>query len=120
MSVSAACHPWHASSCCHEATVVTPTKLNEGYGAGYEWDRCGPMSQACERFFVHPNWTTRDFVSISGYLLKAVRAKESCETFVLSPQHTDSPTFSVCLWNNTPALGTVEACSLEGFLPRHV
>ena len=46
------CHPWHASSCCHEATVVTPTKLNEGYGAGYEWDRCGPMSQACERFFV--------------------------------------------------------------------
>jgi len=46
------CHPWHASSCCHEATVVTPDALNSGYGAGYEWDRCGPMSEACARFFV--------------------------------------------------------------------
>ena len=32
--------------------MVTPKAMNEGYGAGYEWDRCGPMSQACERFFV--------------------------------------------------------------------
>ena len=46
------CHPWHANACCHEATVVTPKKMNEAYGVGYEWDRCGPMSQACERFFV--------------------------------------------------------------------
>ena len=46
------CHPWHANSCCHEATVVTPTAMNEGYGDGYQWDRCGPMSAACERFFV--------------------------------------------------------------------
>jgi hypothetical protein len=28
--------------------VVTPKAMNEGYGAGYEWDRCGPMSQACD------------------------------------------------------------------------
>jgi folate receptor len=46
------CHPWHASSCCHDATVVTPEAMKLGYGAGYEWDRCGPLSQACERFFV--------------------------------------------------------------------
>lgn len=46
------CHPWHASSCCHQATVVTPSAISTGYGAGYEWDRCGPLSQACERFFV--------------------------------------------------------------------
>jgi folate receptor len=46
------CHPWHASSCCHQATVMTPKAINEAYGAGYEWDRCGPISQACERFFV--------------------------------------------------------------------
>lgn len=46
------CHPWHANSCCHDATVNTPTALNQAYGAGYEWDRCGPLSQACERFFV--------------------------------------------------------------------
>lgn len=46
------CHPWHASSCCHNSTVVTPQAISTGYGAGYEWDRCGPLSQACERFFV--------------------------------------------------------------------
>jgi hypothetical protein len=26
--------------------------LKEGYGAEYHWDRCGPISQECERFFV--------------------------------------------------------------------
>ena len=26
--------------------------MNAGYGDGYQWDRCGPMSAACERFFV--------------------------------------------------------------------
>jgi folate receptor len=46
------CHPWHANACCHEATVVTPEAINNAYGAGYEWDRCGKLSQACERFFV--------------------------------------------------------------------
>ena len=46
------CHPWHANACCHQATVMTPEAINKAYGAGYEWDRCGPMSQACERFFV--------------------------------------------------------------------
>jgi len=46
------CHPWHASSCCRQATVVTPDALNTAYGPGYQWDRCGPMSQACARFFV--------------------------------------------------------------------
>ena len=46
------CHPWHANSCCHQATVVTPQALSTAYGSGYEWDRCGPLSQACERFFV--------------------------------------------------------------------
>jgi folate receptor len=46
------CHPWQDSACCYEATVTTPTALKEAYGEGYEWDRCGTMSQACERFFV--------------------------------------------------------------------
>ena len=41
------CHPWHANACCHQATVMTPEAINKAYGAGYEWDRCGPMSQAC-------------------------------------------------------------------------
>jgi len=46
------CHPWKESACCYEATVTTPVALNKAYGEGYEWDRCGKMSQACERFFV--------------------------------------------------------------------
>jgi len=46
------CHPYKKSSCCHEATVTTHDALNEAYGEGFEWDRCGQMSQACERFFV--------------------------------------------------------------------
>lgn len=46
------CHPWHASACCHNSTVVVPDNMKKGYGAGYEWDRCGPLSQACERFFI--------------------------------------------------------------------
>ena len=35
----------------------TPMALNEAYGEGYEWDRCGKMSQACERFFVQEAWS---------------------------------------------------------------
>jgi len=46
------CHPWKDNACCYEATVTTHDALNEAYGAEYEWDRCGKMSQACERFFV--------------------------------------------------------------------
>jgi len=46
------CHPWKRSSCCDSATVPNADALREMYGAGYEWDRCGPMSDACQRFFV--------------------------------------------------------------------
>ena len=46
------CQPWHANACCHKATVASPEKMNSAYGAGYGWDRCGPLSQGCERFFV--------------------------------------------------------------------
>lgn len=46
------CHPWKDSACCYEPTVTTHDQIREAYGTGYEWDRCGKMSQACERFFV--------------------------------------------------------------------
>jgi len=46
------CHPWKNNACCDSSTVESVDALNEGYGDGYQWDRCGPMSQACERFFV--------------------------------------------------------------------
>jgi len=46
------CHPWKENACCHQNTVKNVETIRESYGEGYEWDRCGPMSQACERFFV--------------------------------------------------------------------
>ena len=30
----------------------TATAINEAYGPGYHWDRCGPLSNACEQFFI--------------------------------------------------------------------
>ena len=45
------CHPWSAGSCCSK-TTANATFLNLAYGAGFQWDRCGPLSPACERFFV--------------------------------------------------------------------
>jgi folate receptor len=46
------CHPWKENACCHEQTVLDHETIKEAYGEGYHWDRCGKMSQACERFFV--------------------------------------------------------------------
>jgi len=46
------CHPWKDNACCAHGTVETHTKLKEGYGKEYHWDRCGPLSPECERFFV--------------------------------------------------------------------
>eukprot|EP00934_Nitzschia_sp_Nitz4_P004457 Nitzschia sp. Nitz4//scaffold273_size25297//5642//6469//NITZ4_008314-RA/size25297-processed-gene-0.3-mRNA-1//-1//CDS//3329545241//4447//frame0 len=46
------CHPWKNNACCDSTTVQSVEQLNDAYGDGYHWDRCGPMSQACERFFV--------------------------------------------------------------------
>lgn len=46
------CHPWKNNACCDSSTVASVDTLNEAYGEGYQWDRCGPLSQACERFFV--------------------------------------------------------------------
>jgi len=46
------CHPWKDRACCAHSTVVTAQKLKEGYGSEYLWDRCGPLSPECERFFV--------------------------------------------------------------------
>jgi len=46
------CHPWKNSACCTHGTVETHTKLKEGYGKEYHWDRCGALSPECERFFV--------------------------------------------------------------------
>mmetsp|Transcript_39531 Transcript_39531/g.63404 ORF Transcript_39531/g.63404 Transcript_39531/m.63404 type:complete len:316 (+) Transcript_39531:3-950(+) len=45
------CHPWKEASCCSSNTANVTNLLN-GYGPGYRWDRCGALSQACERFFV--------------------------------------------------------------------
>lgn len=46
------CHPWKENACCAYETVMSAQTLNEAYGAEFHWDRCGPLSQECERFFV--------------------------------------------------------------------
>merc|ERR1719229_555670 len=46
------CHPWASSACCYESTVASVDNLLHAYGPEYRWDRCGDLSQACERFFV--------------------------------------------------------------------
>jgi len=46
------CHPWAENSCCLSDTVSTVQKIKDGYGAEYWWDRCGPITPACERYFV--------------------------------------------------------------------
>merc|ERR1712085_231258 len=49
------CHPWSQRSCCHgddKGPVSTHGTIKESYGKEWHWDRCGPLSQACERFFV--------------------------------------------------------------------
>mmetsp|Transcript_18931 Transcript_18931/g.35175 ORF Transcript_18931/g.35175 Transcript_18931/m.35175 type:complete len:330 (+) Transcript_18931:166-1155(+) len=46
------CHPWKDNACCAHETVMSATKLKEGYGEEYHWDRCGSLSPECERFFV--------------------------------------------------------------------
>lgn len=45
------CHPWKSNSCCTSITADAIFLLN-AYGPEYRWDRCGPLSPACERFFV--------------------------------------------------------------------
>jgi folate receptor len=46
------CLPWIKSSCCDENTVLDTQTIKEAYGKNWQWDRCGPISQGCERFFV--------------------------------------------------------------------
>lgn len=46
------CHPWKDNACCKDTTVDTHTAIRDLYGPEWRWDRCGQLSQACERFFV--------------------------------------------------------------------
>ena len=48
------CHPWKENACCHQETVASRDAIHGGYAEEnlFRWDRCGPMSQECERFFV--------------------------------------------------------------------
>ena len=45
------CHPWRKNACC-DRSVTSLGVLKNSFGASFHWDRCGPLSQACERFFV--------------------------------------------------------------------
>jgi len=46
------CIPFRENACCYESTVRSDHALNVEYGNSYKWNRCGPISPQCERFFV--------------------------------------------------------------------
>ncbi|CAK9071904.1 unnamed protein product [Durusdinium trenchii] len=46
------CHPWRFNSCCRREMVSSLDALKASFGNLFHWDRCGPLSQECERFFV--------------------------------------------------------------------
>ncbi|CAE7464321.1 Folr1 [Symbiodinium natans] len=46
----AECHPWRTSACCSQSEVASLAKLKQRLGRQFQWDRCGPLSQECERF----------------------------------------------------------------------
>lgn len=46
------CRPFSSSACCLPSTVSSAEALRTAYGGEFEWDRCGPLSPACERYFV--------------------------------------------------------------------
>jgi len=46
------CHVFEGSACCYTENVTDPETINRNYGPGYHWDRCGKLSEQCERFFV--------------------------------------------------------------------
>lgn len=46
------CHPYAQNGCCPQDLVSSVDKIKDLYEKKYHWDRCGKMSQACERFFV--------------------------------------------------------------------
>jgi len=46
------CIPYRKHACCYESTVINDHALNVEYGSAYKWNRCGPISPQCERFFV--------------------------------------------------------------------
>ena len=46
------CQPYISNACCPAAVVSSPNVINQAYGPQYRWDRCGQLSQSCERFFV--------------------------------------------------------------------
>lgn len=46
------CDAYYQHNCCKQESVASPKQINEAYGEGYEWDRCGKLTDACERFFV--------------------------------------------------------------------
>jgi folate receptor len=46
------CVPFRKHNCCKPETVINDDALDVEYGPTYKWDRCGPMSPQCQRFFV--------------------------------------------------------------------
>mmetsp|Transcript_24952 Transcript_24952/g.55363 ORF Transcript_24952/g.55363 Transcript_24952/m.55363 type:complete len:276 (+) Transcript_24952:560-1387(+) len=49
------CQAYSQHSCCKNTTVASFETVNQAYGPEYHIDRCGPLSQACENYFMNEN-----------------------------------------------------------------
>lgn len=47
-----ACHSYKSDACCGATTLTSWSQMNQNYGAEYHVDRCGPLTEACESFFM--------------------------------------------------------------------
>jgi len=47
-----ACHSYKADACCAPDTLTSWSQMNDNYGDDYHVDRCGPLTESCENFFM--------------------------------------------------------------------
>mmetsp|Transcript_1268 Transcript_1268/g.2019 ORF Transcript_1268/g.2019 Transcript_1268/m.2019 type:complete len:296 (-) Transcript_1268:341-1228(-) len=47
-----ACVQYRENACCEPKYVADKKTIKEAYGPTYHWDRCGSISDSCERYFV--------------------------------------------------------------------
>lgn len=47
------CTNYKENACCKPSTVQSWAQINANYGEAYHADRCGPLSTACQQFFIY-------------------------------------------------------------------
>ena len=72
------CTPWAQESCCPQSAVENPETLKNKYGEKWAWDVCGPLTPACERFFVQEGCFYECDINV-GYFRHYHPSKGNCE-----------------------------------------